>query len=79
MEKKNDTEIVDTVMSTLRKIYGADTPDPIASLVGRWWGNPYTHGSYSYYAVGSTPKDRYGVVLLVFSHTEGGGAVARPG
>lgn len=54
------------VMQDLRKIYGADTPNPTKVVASDWNSSPYTQGSYSYPAVGSTPAD-YGRFLAPLS------------
>jgi hypothetical protein len=46
------------VMSQLRTWYGSSWPSPTNSLVTRWWNDPWSFGSYSYYAVGSLGNER---------------------
>ena len=45
------------LLQALRTVYGADIPEPDAVHVTRWGSDPYSRGSYSYVAVGSTGKD----------------------
>jgi len=53
-----DREIVASAMSTLRTIYGAGIPEPVDYQMTRWATDPYSLGSYSYNALGSTPVMR---------------------
>lgn len=39
----------------LRQLYGAAVPDPIQVTVTRWAADPFSRGSYSFFAVGN-PK-----------------------
>jgi len=48
--------VVNLAMENLRRTY-KDVPEPKEALVTRWASDPYSRGSYSYPAVGSTPKD----------------------
>lgn len=57
-ESMNDDELINSAMSVLRKIYGADIPDPIGFLRTQWSTDPYAFGSYSAYLVNSSPDDR---------------------
>ncbi|CAF3477947.1 unnamed protein product [Rotaria sordida] len=59
LEQQSDEEIVKTLVISLRRIYPLMT-DPIKWLVTRWTYDPYSCGSYSYFAVGTdleTVKD----------------------
>lgn len=53
----DDDELVAGAMHALRDMFGEDVPDPIASRVTRWSEDPWTLGSYSYFALGSGPHD----------------------
>jgi monoamine oxidase len=53
-----DTQIVDSAMQTLRRIFGSGIPDPTDFQISRWGADPYALGSYSYNALGSSPKMR---------------------
>ena len=58
IETLSDEALVASALSTLRVMYGEDVPEPIGFLRTAWHRDPYALGSYSYYAVGSTPDDR---------------------
>jgi len=53
-----DTEVKDVAMASLRKMFGADLPEPEAMLFPRWLSDPWSRGGYSYPGVGSAPEDR---------------------
>jgi monoamine oxidase len=53
-----DTEVKDVAMASLRKMFGADIPEPEAMLFPRWLSDPWSRGGYSYPGVGSAPQDR---------------------
>jgi monoamine oxidase len=53
-----DREIVASAMQTLRTIFGADTPEPTDYQITRWASDSLAFGSYSFNALGSTPKSR---------------------
>lgn len=46
-----------TAMEILRKMYGSSIPSPVAAAASAWNGSPFTRGSYSYWAVGSSSDD----------------------
>ena len=50
-------ELVTECMALLRRMFGADVPDPLRSLSTRWAADPFARGSYSYVAVGATEDD----------------------
>ena len=52
-ELRSDTELVADLMACLRKIYGADVPEPSGYLVTRMSQDAESLGSYSYVPVGS--------------------------
>lgn len=58
IEAWSDEQIVASAMKTLRNIFGTDIPQPIDWQITRWFSDPYARGSYSYHAIGSTPKMR---------------------
>lgn len=58
IETKSDQQIVASAMHTLKTIFGAAIPDPIDFQITRWASDPFSLGSYSYNAVGSTPTLR---------------------
>ena len=57
-----DADILAGIMDAARTMFGSSTPDPIASQITRWRTDRYARGSYSFYAVGSTPEDRRALV-----------------
>lgn len=58
LEAKTDAETVAAAMRVLRRLFGNKVPDPLAWQITRWAKDPYAHGSYSYYPVGSEPRLR---------------------
>lgn len=58
IESFSDTQIVDSAMATLRRIFGDDIPEPQSYQITRWAADPFSYGSYSFNAVGSTPAMR---------------------
>lgn len=58
IESMTDQQIVEDAMKTLRRVFGKTIPNPVDSLITRWASDPFSRGSYSFNALGSTPKDR---------------------
>lgn len=58
IEAWSDGQIVASAMETLKTIFGANIPHPIDYQITRWASDPFARGSYSYNAIGSTPKMR---------------------
>ena len=58
LESWSDQEIVADAMETLRNIFGEDVPAPIDYQITRWGKDPFSLGSYSFNALGSTPDMR---------------------
>lgn len=58
IESLTNQEIVQSAMQTLKAIFGSDIPDPISYQITRWSSDPFTFGSYSFNALGSTPTMR---------------------
>lgn len=52
----SDDEIVASVMSSLRELYGPAVPDPAAATITRWRDDPWAHGSYAYAKPGTPPE-----------------------
>ena len=48
-----DAEVKDVAMTSLRKMFGDDIPEPEAMLYPRWLSDPWSRGGYSYPGVGS--------------------------
>ena len=44
-------------VAALRRLYGEAVPDPIARWITRWGEDPFSHGSYSHVATGSSHHD----------------------
>eukprot|EP00071_Canis_lupus_P038829 XP_022272386.1 peroxisomal N(1)-acetyl-spermine/spermidine oxidase-like isoform X2 [Canis lupus familiaris] len=58
METLTDEEVLLSLTQVLRRVTGnARLPAPRSVLRSRWHSAPYTRGSYSYVAVGSTGED----------------------
>lgn len=57
MQELSDEEIVADVVSALRGLYGDDVGGPTAHRVTRWGHDPFSNGSYSHLAVGSSHHD----------------------
>jgi monoamine oxidase len=58
VESWSDREIVQSALTVLRKMFGADLPDPVSHMITRWQADPWSLGSYSHLPPGSTPDDR---------------------
>jgi len=58
IESLSDAQIVDSAMVTLRTIFGDDIPAPQSYQITRWATDPFSYGSYSFNAVGTTPAMR---------------------
>lgn len=55
-ETMSDAEVIDTIMTHLKDIYGTSIPQPKNLLRTKWQSNENTFGSYSYTAVGTEMK-----------------------
>lgn len=58
VEKMDDQDIVASIMGTARQMFGNDIPDPVEAQITRWRSDPFSGGSYSFYAAGSDRSDR---------------------
>jgi monoamine oxidase len=58
IEAMSDEQIVASAMETLKTVFGGDIPQPIDWQITRWASDPFARGSYSYHALGSTPRMR---------------------
>jgi monoamine oxidase len=58
IETWTDQQIVKSAMDTLRVMFGDDIPEPSDYQITRWASDPFSCGSYSFNAVGSTPQLR---------------------
>ena len=54
----SDEEVKEVAMSSLRKMFGNDIPEPEGMLYPRWLSDPWSRGGYSYPGLGSTAEDR---------------------
>lgn len=53
----SDQQIADSVLDSLREIFGEEVPLPNGIRVTRWQDDPLTRGSYAYMSVGSHTDD----------------------
>ncbi|MGN6723290.1 MAG: flavin monoamine oxidase family protein [Marmoricola sp.] len=53
----SDEAIADSVLASLREIYGDRVAAPSTVHVTRWQDDPFARGSYAYMTVGATPED----------------------
>jgi monoamine oxidase len=53
----SDERLVASAMEWIRTAFGRDAPDPVAFQRTRWAADPFSRGSYSYFAKGSSPAD----------------------
>lgn len=58
MEALSDADTVASAMRTLRKLFGAQIPDPLDYQITRWGSDPFALGAYSFNALGSKPGMR---------------------
>ncbi len=58
LESATETEAVSRVMLDVRRAFGASVAEPTAVVRTNWGSSPFTRGSYSYMAVGSSPQDQ---------------------
>lgn len=63
IESLSDQAIVKSAMVTLQRIFGSSIPEPTDHQITRWESDPFSLGSYSFNAVGSTPKMRTQLTL----------------
>lgn len=52
-----DDVISADAMAALRRLYGEDIPTPVARWITRWGQDPFSQGSYSHLATGSSHED----------------------
>lgn len=53
----DESDVVDTVLAQLRRLYGSRVPQPTRVDVTAWQDDPYALGAYAYMTVGSTTDD----------------------
>lgn len=52
VEAMTDKEVQDEIMVVLRRMYGADVPEPTDFMFPRWHSNPLFRGTYSNWPIG---------------------------
>ncbi|MDN4472462.1 flavin monoamine oxidase family protein [Demequina zhanjiangensis] len=52
-----DEEVAASIMAQLRRLYGADVPDPVRVDRTDWQGDYFSRGSYAYMTLGSSTSD----------------------
>jgi monoamine oxidase len=57
--------VVDSVLEQLRRLYGDRVQSPIGVHVTSWQDDPFSHGSYAYMTVGSSPDDHDAIATPV--------------
>ncbi|MFI4956536.1 MAG: FAD-dependent oxidoreductase [Gammaproteobacteria bacterium] len=57
-EKHSDQDIINKIVNIFKQYFGDSVSDPESFFITRWLADPYSQGSYSYYAVGSSIDDR---------------------
>ncbi|MDE0892479.1 MAG: NAD(P)/FAD-dependent oxidoreductase, partial [Planctomycetota bacterium] len=63
MHSQSDSQLVDRLVAVLGDLSGSAPPLPTGSHVTRWGTDPSFLGSYSYWAVGSSPADNVSLSL----------------
>ena len=58
IEQRRDAEIVALAMERLRGFYGDGIPEPTDYTITRWYSDPFSLGSYSYFALATELGDR---------------------
>lgn len=58
LEALSNAHMANEAHRVLQSMFGADFPAPNAVQVTRWAQDPFTHGAYSFNAVGTTPATR---------------------
>lgn len=57
IESWTDEQVLAEALAVLRRMYGADVPQPRGWLVTRWGRDPFARGSYSSLMPGASPDD----------------------
>ncbi len=57
LEAMSENDAVARMMTDLRRAFGAGIPSPTRVVRSDWGSSPFTRGSYSYQAPGSSPRD----------------------
>ena len=58
VERLSDAATAAAATEALRAMFGSRFPAPLAAQITRWGQDPFSLGSYSFNAVGTTPKTR---------------------
>ena len=58
MEALSNAEMIAAAHAALQAMFGSDFPAPVDAQVTRWSQDPFSHGSYSFNATGTTPDTR---------------------
>jgi monoamine oxidase len=53
----DESRVVDSVLTQLRRLYGDRVEDPTSVRISAWQDDPFARGSYAYMTVGSTTAD----------------------
>lgn len=53
-----DDQAKAAMLDVLRRVQGGPIPEPTDAVVTRWGRDPFANGSYSYLAVGASPRDQ---------------------
>ncbi len=76
VEALSDADMKADAMQALRRMFGADMPDPVQHIATRWSKDKHTRGAYSYAKTGSKPADFDGlakpineVIVMAGEHT----------
>lgn len=57
IEELSDDQIIAEIMSVLKKVYGANIPQPSNTLITRWSKDKWSYGSYSSLVLGASHDD----------------------
>jgi monoamine oxidase len=58
VEEMVDRDVADATWAAVRRMFGSNVPAPEAIQITRWRRDPFSRGSYSFTAVGSSSEDR---------------------
>ena len=58
VEAADPDDVRAEAMAALRAMFGSSVPDPVAIRTTSWADDRFSHGSYSYHALGSSRRDR---------------------
>ena len=75
----SDEEILTEAMTSIRRVFGPDAPDPCAYRVTRWISDPWARGSYSFSEPQTTAAHRLRYAEPVSTRLYLAGEAASPG